>query len=425
MFYVSCDDVTARQSSRTPPTNHLGQPVVVVGAGPVGLSAALALAREGIDVRVLEAGPDVADRSRASTFHPATLEYLAELGVVDELLALGIRAPVYQLRERRGALLAEFDLQELSDETSYPFRLQCEQHKFCRIVRRHLEKEPSVELRFGSEVTGVTMLGERAFVGLANDEEIEASFVIAADGAHSVVARCTGSTGRSFTYPQRFLIASVDIDVPGLIPGLAHVSYLADPEDWMAVIHSPDHWRLLFGVDPRLPEDTVLDTGNLQQRVVGFLDPERKHLRGEIPLADVTLYRVHRKVLDNFRRGPIAFVGDAAHLNNPLGGQGMNSGIHDAVTLARNLALVLGRRGGDKALDAWASARRAVAEQYVLADTDANYRALSAADPSERAQHRANLMEMQMDAGRRKDAMRRSAMLNTARVGMPGSGTSQ
>lgn len=398
------------------------RPVMVVGGGPVGLTAALALAQEGLHVHVLEGGKDVAVRSRASTFHPASLEYLAELGVVDELLTRGLKASTYQLRERQGAILAEFDLGELAGETAFPYRLQCEQHKYCRIVRDRLRQEPTVQLDFDQQVSGVTVGTDSVTLSMANGEQLIAAFVIAADGAHSTVAKALSPDAESYTYPQRFLITSIDLDVREFIPDLAHVSYLADPEDWMAVIHSPDHWRLLFGVDAGETHESVLDPERLQARIGGFLEPKAAGLgadRRRYPVDDVTLYRVHKKVLTSLRQGHVVYIGDAAHLNNPLGGQGMNSGIHDAVTLARTLGAAQRSKTPDDELDRWSRQRREVAAQYVLRDTDANYRALIARSPTERTAHRAVLLSLRSDPEARKAAMRRSAMLTTARIGLP------
>jgi len=395
------------------------RPIVIVGAGPVGLSAALTLTQEGIPVRVLESNSNVSTSSRASTFHAATLEYLDNLGVADELLELGIRAPIYQLRERKGGVIAEYDLAELADETRFPFRLQCEQYKFCQICRRHLEANRLTQLEFNQKVNNIEVHGDRVRLFLDSGDRVETEYLIAADGAHSTIARRLALSSQSYTYPQRFLIVSLEVDVSTYIDGIAHVSYVADPEDWVAVIHSPDHWRLLFGVDPAEDDNRVLDSGRLQERIAAFLEPTCDNPDDNYAIADVTLYRVHRKVLDSFVHGPVVLVGDAAHLSNPIGGQGMNSGIHDAVTLGRRMARVWrGEASYDEILQ-WSSLRQQVAAEYVLADTDANYRALSARDEADRLAHRLALREAFNDPILRRNALRRSSMLATARIGLP------
>lgn len=397
------------------------RPIVIVGAGPVGLSAALTLAQSGVPVRILESSSDVSTKSRASTFHAATLEYLDDFGITSQLLEIGIKAPVYQMRERRGGVVVEYDLTELADETRYPFRLQCEQDKFCRIARHHIDAQDTVQIDFNHEVTSITVHDGLVELSLSNGERVETPFVIAADGAHSTIARELALSSQSYTYSQRFLIASVEVDVSRYIPGIAHVSYVADPDDWVAVIHSPDHWRLLFGVDADEGEDDseVLDPDRIQARIAAFLEPEHDHISAPYAIADLTLYRVHRKVLDSFLHGPVALVGDAAHLNNPVGGQGMNSGIHDAVTLARRIVKVWRGEATYEDLLQWSSLRQRVAADYVLTDTDANYRALSAKGIEERLERKEALLSALKDPLSRRDILRRSSMLTTARIGLP------
>src|SRR5690606_29467570 len=112
--------------------------VLVVGAGPVGVTAAYRLAQAGIDVIVLEANADCPEDMRASTFHPPSLEMMAELGVLPELEATGLRAPIYQYRNRKSGNRVELDLTEIADVTPYPYRLQCEQFKLSRLLSERI-----------------------------------------------------------------------------------------------------------------------------------------------------------------------------------------------------------------------------------------------------------------------------------------------
>ena len=218
--------------------------IVVVGMGPVGMTAALSLARRGLPVTVLEAGSDLATESRASTFHPPSLEVLRDLGIVDELLEVGLQAPGFQYRGHDRELIAHLDMSVLAEDTDFPFRVQLEQHKLTRIIRRHLEELPHVTLRYDAPVERVEMGTGKAHVYLPGDgftPSYAADWVLAADGASSAVRRSLGIAFEGVTYPERFLVASTTHDFREDIADLAFVSYVYDPEDWGVLLRTPSH----------------------------------------------------------------------------------------------------------------------------------------------------------------------------------------
>src|SRR5690349_15180681 len=133
--------------------------IIVVGAGPVGLTAALALSRRGIPVTLLAAEPELVMELRGSTFHPPTLDLLDEFGIVPKMIEVGLKAPTWQFRDRETGPVATFDLALLTGDTNHPYRVQCEQWKLMRFLEEKLRQE-DVELRFGHEVTEVRQDGD-------------------------------------------------------------------------------------------------------------------------------------------------------------------------------------------------------------------------------------------------------------------------
>ncbi|MEO1595980.1 MAG: NAD(P)/FAD-dependent oxidoreductase [Pseudomonadota bacterium] len=345
--------------------------VAVVGAGPVGTVAAAALLQRGISAAVFEAGKAVASDLRASTFHPPTLEMLETLGIIDDMLAYGLKAPVYHLRERSTGDTVAFDMGELAGDTRFPFRLQCEQHVMSGMLAERIAAQPEPVISFEHRVvafeqdeTGVTLALETPVA----IEKVRARYVIAADGGNSITRKWLGATFDGFTYPEKFLCLSTERDLAGDIPGLAYVNYVSDPEEWLVLLRTPNVWRVLVPVDAT-SDDALLLADSTRDDVFARLIGEP-----QVPTTHRTIYRVHQRVVERFCHDRICLVGDAAHLNNPLGGFGMNSGIHDVWSLVDVLAGALDGGHDADALAHWDRQRHAVTHAFIQAQSMQNKR---------------------------------------------------
>jgi 3-(3-hydroxy-phenyl)propionate hydroxylase len=383
--------------------------VIVAGAGPVGLSAALALAKSGVRVRVLEAGAELSTEARASTLHPPTLELFERWGVLDRVVARGLRIDRLQFWERATReRVAEFPYALIAGDTSCPFRLQCPQSTVTRILEPALEAEGG-RLELGHEVTGFADRGDHVEVFAATAQgprTFRARWLVGADGSKSRVRTALGLGFSGMTYPDRFLLVATDLEVDQFFPGMGPVSYVFDPDEWVIVMRLPDVVRIVFRLDPHGPsDDEAKDETSVRARIATFLGQRVEH-----GIASISTYSVHQRVADRFRVGRVLLAGDAAHVNNPAGGMGMNSGIHDAAHLAR--ALVVERRqGSDAALDAYAAERRRVAVDGVQRGSDKNYRDLIAREEGERAARNRELREAAADPKKARAWLLRLSML--------------
>jgi 3-(3-hydroxy-phenyl)propionate hydroxylase len=344
--------------------------ILIVGAGPVGLVAATHLARNGVPVTVFEQGPDLSEESRASTFHPPTLDMLDALGAAAPLIAQGLKAPAFQYRTKKHGLLAQFDFSAIADATAHPYRLQCEQSKLTRILYEQMRRHPNFELQFDSPVAGVSEDDDGVTVTIerAGKREMRRGrYLIGADGASSPVRRSLGIEFEGFTWPDRLLVVSTPFDFHSVIPGLTAVNYVADPVRWHFLLQIPGLWRIMFLVNEDASDERV-QTREFAQTLMagvvpGITDYEIDH---------ITLYKVHQRVAKAFRQGRCCLIGDAAHINNPLGGMGMNGGIHDAVNLAARLATVWHGAAADTELERFDRQRRLVTLEAIQKTTIQN-----------------------------------------------------
>jgi 3-(3-hydroxy-phenyl)propionate hydroxylase len=389
--------------------------VVVIGAGPVGVIAAYRLVRAGIDVVVLESEPRCPEDMRASTLHPPTLEMLSDLGVLETLEAEGLRAPVYHYRNRRTQEVLAFDLNELADLTPFPYRLQCEQFKITRLLTRLIAADPHGEVRFSrrllgfdQDANGVTLSVEAPFA----IEALKCDYVIAADGANSLARKLLGITFEGFTYPEKFLTLSTKMAIEEAIPGLAFVNYVADPEEWCVLLRVPEFWRVLVPAAEADRDEDLLSDAKKTDVFRGLLGAEAA---GAVRTHHRTIYRVHQRVAQTYRGGRVLLAGDAAHLNNPLGGFGMNSGVHDAWNLTDKLICLLGGGGGDAdaLLDRYDRQRRTVMNEFVQAQTIRNKKLLESSSAEAQVTNQREMEAIIRDDERRRDYLMTQAMLKS------------
>jgi len=390
-------------------------PVVISGGGPVGLVTALALARQGVEVVLLESEAAIPQDLRAGTFHPPTVEMLDALGLGQPLLEQGIKVPEWQVRDRRTGVVAQFDLGLLADVTPHPFRLHCEQHKLSTMTYQALQAFPNARVLFGHRCTGFAQDADGVAVAVSTpdgNDEIRASFLVGTDGARSTVRKAMKVEFEGFTWPERFLVFATPYDLRE--QGFTGNAYIADPDEWCAIFIQPHKgppgiWRIAFPTDPGMSEEQILSDAFVQSRIQGFLAPDR-----EYEIAYRSVYRVHQRVASDFREGRVLIAGDAAHVNNPLGGMGLNSGIHDGVNLAGKLVDVLEGASLDL-LDRYVRQRRLTNIEYVQAITIRNKRLLEERDPAVRRERLDELRMTAADPVRAREYLLNSSMINSVR----------
>jgi 2-polyprenyl-6-methoxyphenol hydroxylase-like FAD-dependent oxidoreductase len=400
---------------------HNDPPVIIVGAGPVGMTATAMLAREGVPVVLIEAEPVPKTDWRASTFHAATLELLEQIEITDQMVAEGLAVPRYQFRDRRDGLVAEFDLTLLREETPYPFRLQLNQQHLVRMLYERLRTDDNVTMFFGSRVSEVAGTSDGAMVLMETPTgpvTLHGSYVIGADGAGSTVRQSLKVDFAGYTHPERFLIASTTADISELVPGIAEVNYVADPREWLFILRTPESWRAVWPVPPEVSREAATRPETLQAQLQGLAP-----CPGGYPIVDHQIYNVHQRVASTFRVGNVMLVGDAAHINSPMGGVGLNSGIHDAMDLTtRIVRLLAGAADPESELRTFADVRRRVAIEYVQADTKRNTERLAETDDARRRENQAEMRAIAGDPHPAPDWLRRVSLLESVRrfgIGTP------
>ena len=384
--------------------------IIIAGAGPVGCVVGLILARAGISVTILETENDLIPELRASTFHPPTLDMLDELGVTPKLIDQGLITPKIQYRDLEVGLVAEFDHALIDDRTKHPYRLQCEQFKLTRIIAEMLKEFPHAEISFDSKFVDASQTDNavRVFYETpAGSEQVTCDYLIGADGSRSEVRKSQKIEFQGFTYPEQFVTVSVPEDVDKIVPGMGHVCYIAHPTQWCALIHAPDYWRFLFPIPMETTKEEAFDDEFLEGRLQ-HLAPHQE--RYAIQLR--TLYGVNQRVAETYRLGRILLAGDSAHVNNPLGGMGMNGGIHDGVNLADKLVRIYEGGETEELLNLYDRQRRPIAIEYVQAQTMRNKKNLEETDPNVRRQRQDELRDVVNNVEKSRELLLQTSMIS-------------
>lgn len=390
-------------------------PILIAGAGPAGCALALFLAQNDIDVILLEAEDSLPEDLRASTFHPPTLDMLAKLGLVDDMMAVGLKVDHYQYRDRRSNEVAKFDLSVLDGETDHPYRLQCEQFKMTNIVIKKLAAYPHVEVRMGTRIKGFSEVdgAVKALVQNADGEElIICDYLIGCDGANSVVRQTGGVKFDGMTYPERFLVASTTYDFSVFFEGLSLVNYVSDPDEWCVLLKTSKLWRVLIPTPVEKDDAAFLTDEFIQNRLHRLAKNDE-----DFEIHHRTLYRVHQRVAATYQvRDRVLIAGDAAHVNNPLGGMGMNGGVQDAINLAEKLVQIIKHNKDRQDLLAlYNRQRRGICTKFIQEHTMKNKALMEATDAKTQIKRQANFMKSCADPVLAKAFVMETSMINCVR----------
>jgi 3-(3-hydroxy-phenyl)propionate hydroxylase len=393
-------------------------PVLIAGGGPVGVIAALALARQGIAVQVFEAEPHVNDNPRAATTHAATLEILDRLGLVDEVIRRGLMEPKFRVWNREPRqLIVEFDFGVLKNDTPYPYVVQCEQHKLANMTIERLRQLPHASVEFDARVTSFEQSADHVDVTVetaSGARTISGAFLIGCDGGRSTVRKALDIEFEGYTHAERFLILTTTFSFETSYAECSR-NYFSDVNEWCALFKVTGDdgnglWRLLFPTRPGETDAEAFDEASVQRRLQNFFPKV-----GDYPVTHRNIYNVHQRVAASFRKGRVFLAGDSAHVNNPLGGLGLNFGIHDAVELADLLGKVVCGEADESVLDSYDQRRRPLNVEYVQQQTIANKKRLEEKDETVRERNNAALRATAADPAAHRAYLLRASLIDSVR----------
>jgi 3-(3-hydroxy-phenyl)propionate hydroxylase len=392
--------------------------ILIAGGGPVGLLCAWLLGRRGLPVRLFDNNSGLQADPRAATTHPATLDLLSEDGLDNDMARVGLVAPVFQFWDRPSQqLVAQFDHATLKDDTRHPFVVQCEQFKTAKLLQDRLRAYPNVELLFDHEAIDVSQSPHAVTVQVREPSGVAShsgGYLIGADGGRSTVRRRSGIKFEGFTWPERFIVLTTPYDFEAE-RGYCYRSYFADPGAWcncfkVSADGPPGLWRTVYPTDPAQSEQEILSDAGVQACMQSFFPSPRP-----FEIVHRNLYVTHQRVAETFRKGRVLLAGDAAHVNNPIGGMGLNGGIQDAVNLSDKLVRVLLDAASERLLDLYDLQRRTVAIEFVQEQSIANKKRLEARDPKTRQRNLDELRETVADPERARQFLLRTSMIASQR----------
>jgi 3-(3-hydroxy-phenyl)propionate hydroxylase len=393
--------------------------IIIAGAGPVGVVSALACAQRGYAVTLLEAETKIDDNPRAATTHPSTLEMIARVGLIDQFVKEGLVARYFQFWDKPARRkIVEFDHEVLRGETPYPFVVQTEQHKLARMGIERLKTFVDADVRFDTRVTNVSQDAGGATVmaeGPNGKEMFRGDYVIGADGGRSTIRRALDIDFEGFTWPEHFLVLTTLDDFQELLAGCCYRNYLADPDEWtnlfkVAGDDGKGRWRAVFPTRVEESDEEALGDESTYSRLQRVFPLTRRY-----NVVHRNLYKVHQRVAATFHKGRVFLAGDSAHVNNSVGGLGLNGGIHDAMELVDTLHKVIAKQAGEELFDRYTRRRRTLNIEFVQEQTITNKKRLEEHDPKARQARFDELRATAEDPAKHKEFLLRTSLIASVR----------
>ncbi len=393
-------------------------PVIIVGAGPAGIVLALHLAQHEVNVLLAETFTDenyLQQVPRTGSIHPSTLEMFDDLGLYQHLEPRGLIAPTFQFwdRDQGGHLIAEFDHCVIKDDTRFPYVLQCERLKVIEQAMKMLRTCDNVTVRMGTTLESFEQDGDgvdATFVNEAGErEKIRGSYIVSGEGGRSVIRKGADIAFEGYTYPDQVLTVSVVYDFDKL-HGYSYRNYISDPDQWANLFKwtQPERWRVHFGTSMDDDPERLLSDEHCQSQMQHFIPTGKPY-----EIVHKHLYSSHQLVAATFNKGRALLTGDSAHVNSPIGGVGMNSGVHDSINLGQKLVAVLRGEAGPEVFDRYTRQRRHVAVNHVKTITERNKKLIHERDPQVRAKNHEMLARTANDPKLARDYILRTSLLTS------------
>ena len=397
-------------------------PVVIAGGGPVAMVLALALYQANVPIAVLETLEEPFMDQRAASHHPPTMEMLDNLGLAEHMLAEGLKSPVYRFHDRvNHEVVAEFDLGDLKDELKFPYVTQFEQYKLVRLILALYGDNADFDVRFSHTVTGLTQFDDHVDVtverGDGTAETIRGSYLVGCDGGRSTVRKQAGIDFVGFTYPEKFIKIGTYFNLMAHDERIAIRNYFSHPAEWCNLFKvygepsKPPIWRFVVPMRVDETEEEAKTNEAMQARLKRFFPRDE-----DFEIAYANVYTVSQCVAETFNKGRVLLAGDSAHVNNPIGGMGLNGGIHDAINLASKLAPVWRGEASADGLDLYTRQRHKASTDFTQAQTIANKKQLEERDPATRKQRLDELRRISEDKEQARAYMRRAQLIDSVKA---------
>ncbi len=399
--------------------NSASERVIIVGAGPVGSVLALALRQRGIPILLIDQLAAPERDCRAASCHPPTIAMLEQLGLLEAGLEQGLVSPIFHYLDRvTGERIGRFALPEMQAPPAHPYVLQWEQYKITETIESHLRGDDGAEIQRKTTLVDITQTQDGVIAtverGDGSRDMLAGAYLVGCDGGRSTVRKLAGIAFEGFTWPERFIKIDTRHDFTTLGSHISNRNYFSDPDEWMNLFMARGEdgsgmWRAVSPTLPDQPDEELLSPDAIEARLQKFCPKQ-----GRYEIVTVALYNVHQRIAATFNEGHVLLAGDAAHVNNPIGGMGMNGGIHDAMNLAAKLDSILHDGvAAQPLLDRYTRQRRKAQVDGVQAQSIANKQMLGEKDPEIRAQKLADVRHASQTPELHDAFIRRACMIDS------------